>query len=127
MRQIWTAVAVALLVGMVVTPASAGGDITVQDEVERGDRLQVVAKHCISGEGYTAWVEVTITNPTTDGPRLKDVPADADGTTKVRIRVPAAWPAGRGNANVTCAHRFDNGKVGQYYSENERFRIVERQ
>lgn len=128
MRRIWMAVAVALLVIPLAEGAAlAGAHIKVEAGEYPGGKLKVVAKDCISGDGYEAFVEVELIDGKS-GKRLeKDRKrADADGVTKLQVKIPNdAATYRRDRAIVTCRHLFDSGGSGVFYQSEEFFEIYQ--
>lgn len=106
--------------------AQAGGDVDVENREVPGGKLKVVARNCASGEGFTARVEIALFDPATNQliRPIREVQADADGTTVVKTRIPAATDPGRYVARVRCIHVFDAGGTGVFYEYEESFRIV---
>jgi methionine-rich copper-binding protein CopC len=105
-------------------PASAGAHISVEDREAAGRSLKIVARDCVSGTDFEAFVEVELVD--NQGKRIeKDRHrADPSGITTVRVRIPADTPRGRYVAIVTCKHVFDAGGSGIFYVSEEVFHVV---
>ena len=125
MRRICSIVAVVLAVMLVGGPAWAGSHISVEAEEDPGENLTVKAFDCESGQGFDAFVEVELVDPGTgDVIKRRQVAADSDGSTKVKIRIPGNTKPGRYIARVRCIHEFDDGSEGTFYTSEEFFDVL---
>ena len=129
MRRVRIAVAVALLVvPLAEGSALAGAHIKVEDGEYPGGKLKVIAKDCVSGKDYEAFVEVELVDVKAGNVRLeKDRKrADADGVTKLQVKIPNdATTYRRDKAIVTCRHLFDGGGSGVFYQSEEFFEVYQ--
>ena len=125
MRRICSIVAVVLAMMLVGGPAWAGANISVEGSEDPGENLTVKAFDCESGQGFDAFVEVELVDPDTgDVIKRRQVPADDDGSTKVKIRIPRNTESGRYIARVRCIHEFDDGSEGTFYISEEFFEVL---
>lgn len=108
--------------------ASAGNQVEVKpNPVKQGKKLKVIAKDCISGPGYTAYVEVGIVEKG-EKKKILDarVPADSDGTTLLKFKIKKKkFPAGKYVAYVDCIHVFAAGGEGVWYETDNPFKVKE--
>jgi len=125
MRRLCMAVAVVLAISLVGGSAWAGAHIQVPQAVTQGNKLEVTVKDCVSGDGFTAIVRVEIYDDDTNELKdTKEVDADDDGTTKVKMKIRASrYPPGRYYVVVTCIHEFDAGGEGVFFESDESFRV----
>jgi len=101
--------------------AAAGANTFIgPGKVDKGDSVTVSAKNCQDGPGYKAFVDVEVVK----GGKVidsKSVPADADGTTVVKVKMRRLR---RNLVRVRCRHVFDAGGEGIFYEESRVIRVT---
>lgn len=129
MRRILIVAIPALVLCLVGGSAWAGSaSISVPGSVEQNRKLKVKAFDCESRPDWSAVVRVEISDHHTgDHISTREVGADDDGSTTIKIKMRAArYPIGMYLVVVTCIHEFDDGSVGTWYEEQDTFHVVAR-
>jgi len=127
MRRTVSSLVIVLVIGLIGAPAWAKryDHIRLPESIELGERMKLKVYDCQSGLGYDARVRVRIEDE--DGNRVltRNVDADDDGTTKVKIRIgDTKFAPGVYTITVWCIHRFDGGGTGTLFSETVEFTVV---
>jgi hypothetical protein len=93
--------------------------------VRQSGSLEIIAADCVSGDGWEAFVEITIES-NADGAEKHHsyAPADSSGTTKASIKIKKSkYPKGEYLVTVDCIHEFDEGGTGVWYASDHPVKV----
>jgi hypothetical protein len=119
---------VAGLLVLASAPAFSGDGpaFVTPNPVRRGKILKVAAEGCVSGDPWTAYVEIDLLRGGLAGTQLvhREKLADDDGSTVFKVRLKKKkFKRGKHTATVECVHDFPMGGPGSYYDVFRHFRV----
>ena len=126
MRRTIPSLVIVLAIGLIGAPAWATmhEHISLPETVDIGTTMKLKVHDCESGPGWNARIKVVIKDQ--DGNRVvkKNVLADDDGTTKVKIKIKVTeFDEGTYTMTVSCIHYFDAGGTGTWFTETVDFTV----